>query len=44
LTCWDAYIDYQGYIWKISVLAIEEIGDQAEPDFENLINSFEFLD
>lgn len=42
--CWEAYIDYKGYIWKISVLAIEEIGDQAEPDFENLINSFEFLD
>ena len=42
--CWDAYIDYQGYIWKLSVLTIEYIGDQAESDFEHLIESFEFLD
>ncbi len=44
LICRDAYIDYKEYIWKISVLAIEEMSDQAEPDFEHLIQSFKFLD
>jgi hypothetical protein len=44
LICRDAYIDYKGYIWKISVLAVEEIGDQAKPDFDHLIESFKFLD
>jgi hypothetical protein len=44
LMCCDAYIDYQGYIWKISVLAITELSDQVEPDFEHLIDTFEFLD
>jgi hypothetical protein len=44
LICRDAYIDYQGYIWKISVLAVEEMSDQAEPIFKHLLESFEFLD
>ena len=44
LMCRDAYIDYQGYIWKISVLAIDEMDAQAELDFEHLIESFEFAD
>jgi hypothetical protein len=42
--CWDAYIDYQGYIWKILVMAVEEGGYQIEPVFEHLIQSFEFTD
>lgn len=42
--CREAYIDYKGYIWKITVIAIEELGDQTEPDFQHLIQSFEFLD
>ena len=44
LICRDVYIDYKEYIWRISVLAIDGMGDQAEPDFEHLIESFKFLD
>ncbi|MBN1160421.1 MAG: hypothetical protein JXA17_00520 [Dehalococcoidales bacterium] len=40
----DAYLDYRGYIWKISVMAVEEMGDQAEPIFERLLATFKFLD
>ena len=40
---WDAHLDYQGYIWKISVIAIRSYGDEARADFEVLINSFQFL-
>jgi hypothetical protein len=42
--CWDAYIDYQGYIWKILVLAVKEGDYQIEPVFEHLIETFEFLE
>ena len=42
LICRDIYIDYQLYIWKISVLAVEEMGDEAEPVFEHLIETFKF--
>ncbi len=44
LVCRDVYIDYKEYIWKISVLAVEEMGDEAEPIFQHLIESFKFLD
>lgn len=44
LICRDVYVDYKGYIWKISVLAVEEISDQAKSVFEHLIESFKFLD
>ncbi len=40
----DVYLDYQGYIWKISVLAITELGAQVEPDFDHLTDTFDFLD
>jgi hypothetical protein len=40
----DVYFDYKGYIWKISVLAVEEFDDQAESVFEHLIESFQFTD
>jgi hypothetical protein len=42
--CMDAYIDYQGYIWKLSVIAVREYEGEAGDDFQLLINSFEFLD
>lgn len=42
--CWDVYINYKEYTWKISVLAVEESSDQAERDFQHLIESFQFLD
>ncbi len=44
LICRDAYIDYREYIWKISVLAVEEADNQAKLDFQHLTESFEFLD
>jgi hypothetical protein len=44
LVCRDAYIDYKEYIWKISVLSVEEMGDQGEPVFQHLLESFKFLD
>jgi len=40
----DVYLDYQGYIWKISVLSITELGAQVEPDFDHLTDTFDFLD
>ena len=40
----DVYLDYRGYIWKLSVLAIEEMGDEAEHVFEHFIESFRFED
>jgi hypothetical protein len=42
--CLDAYIDYQGYIWKLSVITAKEYEGEAGDDFQLLINSFEFLD
>ncbi|OGO18776.1 MAG: hypothetical protein A2Z15_07840 [Chloroflexi bacterium RBG_16_50_11] len=41
--CRDAYIDYQGYIWKISVMAVTAIEDEVKLDFEHLIKSFKFF-
>jgi hypothetical protein len=40
----EVYFDYRGFIWKISVLAVQEFGDQAEPVFEHLIESFNIKD
>ena len=42
--CLDTYIDYQGYIWKLSVISIKGYEGEASTDFELLTNSFEFLD
>jgi hypothetical protein len=42
--CLDAYIDYQGYIWKFSVIVVPGYEDEARADFELVVNSFEFLD
>lgn len=42
--CLDVYIDYQGYIWKLSVITTREYEGEAGDDFQLLINSFEFLD
>jgi hypothetical protein len=39
----DAYIDYRGKVWKITVLATADVADEAKPDFELLITSFKFL-
>jgi hypothetical protein len=40
----EVYFDYRGFIWKISVLAVEEFGDQAEAVFEHVIESFNIKD
>lgn len=40
----DVYVDYQGKIWKIALLATEDVADEAGADFDRLISSFKFLD
>ena len=44
LICRDVYIDYKEYIWKIAVLAVDEIDEQAEQVFQHVIETFKFTD